>query len=460
MSSFGPSSYNVNINQQGASSAPRFAITQPTPYQDGLVVDIILGPQHPEYAEDGSNIGMARIRFLPTDRLVDIDSLNWVAPLDTSIREYPLKNELVLVFYSLGRLFYTRRINTTNKLTESSWPGLESKFSTGTSNEERTNSAVMAAQGGLPYGSSNMSSGNFSLGDEFVENTSVRAVRPNEGDLIIQGRYGNIIRFGSSLFSNSVARLPQPNLLLTVGQDPRSVLSTDVNPDGTLKPSQFRTRGVYGLTYEDINNDKSSLWMVADEEVVLNPATKGTRAHLRSAEISDSTQYQGAQIFINSNRVILNSKINEISLFSRAEINLSAVKSITIDSNKSVLMTATQDVRIQAENDLSLKGKTVSIVTTQDISHATSGNYIISGKKIFIGSQGDESQPMVLGGELTVWLDDLMKLLSNDLITSITTLNPTPLFTKLIELRAKLGIPGIPQSAIFNSRSNFVSKSN
>ncbi len=101
------------------SALVMFAVTQPTPYQDGLVEDVILNELHPQYAADGSNVGMVQVRFIPGDRDVPKEKLNWAAPIDSSIREYPLKNELVLVFYSLGRLFYTRRINSTNKTTES-----------------------------------------------------------------------------------------------------------------------------------------------------------------------------------------------------------------------------------------------------------------------------------------------------------------------------------------------------
>jgi hypothetical protein len=452
MSSFGPTAYNIDINQLGASQFPRFAVTQPTPYQDGLVEDIILNESHPLYAPDGNNVGMVQVRFIPGDRGVPKEELNWVAPIDSSIREYPLKNELVLVFYSLGRLFYTRRINTTNKTTESSWPGLSQRFSPQVNPQNKGDAAQLAAQGGTPYRPWGMKQ-QFTLGDEFSENPNVRMVRPNEGDLIINGRFGNTVRFGSSLFSNPTTSAPQPNLLLSVGQSPNKVTSIDLNNDGTQEQV---ASGPYGLTYEDINKDKSSIWMVVDEEIVLNPATKGYDAHLRGAETSDSTKYTGAQIF-----VILNSKVNELSLFSKKEINLSAVESVTVSSAKSVLISADSDIKLTTPRDIIFNGRSLSLNIGRDISLTSSGNYVISGQKIFIGaSPNDTTQPMVLGGELAKWLDDLMKLLSDDLITSITTLNPTPLLRKLIELRLKLGVPGIPQSAIFNSTTNFTSKDN
>jgi hypothetical protein len=457
MSSFGPTAYNIDINQLGASQFPRFAVTQPTPYQDGLVEDVILNETHPQYAADGSNVGMVQVRFIPGDRGVPKEKLNWVSPIDSSIREYPLKNELVLVFYSLGRLFYTRRINSTNKTTESSWPGLSERFSPQVSTQNRSDSAQLAAQGGTPYRPWGMKQ-QFTLGDEFSENPNVRMVRPNEGDLIINGRFGNTVRFGSSLFSNPTTPAPQPNLLFSVGQSPNKVTSIDLNNDGTQEQV---ASGPYGLTYEDINKDKSSIWMVVDEEIVLNPATKGYDAHLRGSDSSDSTKYTGAQIFVNSDRVILNSKVNELSLFSKKEINLSAVESVTISSAKSVLISADSDIKLTTPRDIVFNGRSISLNIGRDISLTSSGNYVISGQKIFIGaSPNDTTQPIVLGGELATWLTSLMDAFIFQIPRSLATLNPTPFVQEIVKLRAQLGIPGIPQSAVFNSTTNFTSKDN
>ena len=453
MSSFGSIPYNIDINQPGASDLPRFSINQPTPYQDALVEDIILGKPHPEYLVDGSNLGMARVRFIPDDRNIPVEQLNWALPLDATIREYPLKNEMVVVYYSAGRLFYTRRVNTTNSVTESSVPGLSQIIGQNQNEQTKANSqaAQIAAQGGPSYvpGSPEKK---FSLGEEFSVNPNTRMVKPFEGDLIIPGRFGNIIRFGSSLFSNPSKKPPQPNLLLTVGQAAKKPTETTI------------TGSLYALVMEDINNDKSCIWMVTDEKVGLDPATREVKSHLRSTEFpSDSTKYTGAQIFINSDRVILNSKVNEISLFAKAEINLSAVESITIDSAKSVLVSAVNQIKLVSDKDVLIKGKRIQLVSTEDISYSTTANYIISGQKIFIGSGGEETQPMVLGGELAKWLRTLIQALSFDLVRVFTTFDPQPFANKMVRLSEDVGLPGTPvggEFVSFNSTSNFTSKTN
>lgn len=449
MGQYGPKPYNFNINQPGASQFPRFSIEQTSPYKDGIVIDVILNESHPLYAtEYGTNVGMIKVRLIPEDRGVPEKNLNWVMPLESSIREYPLKNEMVMIFYSVGRMFYTRRININNKITENSWPGLESKFSS-VDNKTNTEQLILAAGGGPSY-DPRQSDTSVTLGDEFIENPSVRPVRPNEGDTIIQGRFGNIIRFGSSLFSNPTRTLHEPNLLITVGQA--------VNKPGTTK----NTTSPYSLVYEDINNDVNCLWMVTNESVLLKPATIDSVSHLRSSETSDSTKYTGAGIFLNSDRIVANSKVNEISLFSNKEINLSAVQSITIDSAKSVFISAEKDIEIGTSRDLVLTARSISLNVVNNISQGTSGNYVISGKNIFIGaSPNDTTQPMVLGGQLSVFLSDVISVLRDITVSFVPSPAAAATITKIGATLAKLTTDvSFGKGASFNSTSNFTSKTN
>jgi len=61
---------------------------------------------------------------------------------------------------------------------------------------------------------------------------------------------------------------------------------------------------------------------------------------------------------------------------------------------------------------------------------------------------------------LATWLQKLMDAFIVEIPRSIATLNPVPFVAAITELRVQLGLPSIPQSAIFNSTSNFTSKTN
>jgi len=459
MRNYGQIPYNIDVNQPGASAFPRFSVYTPFPYQEATVEQVIINETSPGYSPDGSNVGRIKVRFVPEETNVPMDELNTAMPMDPRMTDYPLVGETVTVMQFLGNLYYFKTVNISNKITENSNPGLSRRLSPQPTNQKKSDAAQIAAQGGQPYQLSTIAE-EKRLGKEFKENQTVRRVRTNEGDLITQGRFGNIIRMGSSLFSNPSTDNPQPNLLLTVGQ--RS------NPVST---STGKENGMYSLVYEDINDDASIIWMVTDEIVEFDSSTSKSqspnKANLRSSELpKNQPHYTGAQIFVNSDRVVLNSKVNEISLFSNTEINLSALGSITVDSERSVLLTSNIDITLDAADDASIFGKRISFISQENFSNKTNGNYSILAKKIFIGTSNDSSEPMVLGASLSSFLQRFIDILTTQLPLALVT-TPTgpgvisfvPVITALKALQlSQLGIT--PQSAVFNSSDNFVTKNN
>jgi hypothetical protein len=448
---YGAIPLNIDVNQLGASANPRLSITQPSPYYSALIEDVILNEEHPNYNEDGSNIGDARVRFLPTDRNLPVEKLNWACPVESGIEDYPLKNETVLVYFALGRLFYSRRINSTKKIGEATWPGLNAVMGSPVTGTEQSKNMLLAAQGIEPYNLDARVSAK-AISQIPLQNPNARRVRASQGDMILYGRFGNLIRVGSNLMTNEDVQVPEPNILLTAGLHSPAELSTN-------RPT------IYSLMYENINLDKSSIWMVSNQTVkfVASTATSQAenKAHLASSS-ERTTVYDGAQIFINSDRVILNSKKNEISLFSNNEINLSSIKSITLDTESSIFMTGNKDITLDATEDVFIRGNSVSINAVNDLSYKTSGNYSIVGKKIFIGSNGDTTQPMVLGTKLAVFLQQLVSTLNGNLQTAFT---PSPagavslatLTAALTDLQTSLSNP---LAAPFNSRDNFTTERN
>jgi hypothetical protein len=451
---YGAIPLNVDVNQLGASANPRLSITQPSPYYSALVEDVILNEDHPNYdRETGSNIGDARVRFLPGDRNVPVDKLNWACPVESGLEDYPLKNETVLVYFALGRLFYSRRINSTKKVGEATWPGLSTTLGPPVTGKDKTETMLRAADGVEPYDLSNKVY-NDAVAKIPLQNPNARRVRASQGDMILYGRFGNVIRVGSNLMADPEIQVPEPNILLTTGLHTPAEVSTNNST-------------IFSLMYENINLDKSSIWMVSNQTVPFVASTARSqaenKAHLASSS-DRTTVYDGAQIFINSDRVILNSKQNEISLFSNNEINLSAIRAITIDTENSVFMTANQEITLDAEGDIFIKGRTIALKADRELSYKTSGNYSIVGKQIFIGSHGDTTQPMVLGTKLAVFLQQLVSTLNVNLQTAFLP-QPTPtaaaalvaLTTQLGDLQSSLTNP---LAAPFNSRDNFTTERN
>jgi hypothetical protein len=201
--------------------------------------------------------------------------------------------------------------------------------------------------------------------------------------------------------------------------------------------------------------------MVADQKINFIPSTALSsatqKAHLLSS-VNRTVDYTGAQIFINSDRVILNSKLNEISLFANTEINLSAINSITVDTESTIYLRAFRDINIKADDTISLDAKQLALSSLEDLAFKSDGNFTITGKNIFIGRHADTSEPMVLGSALAGWLTKLIEtLLQGAILTPVgpATLNPALITPLLTGLGA-----GVPQLAVFNSRNNFTSETN
>lgn len=451
---YGAIPLGLNVNQLGASTSPRLAIVQPSPYQSALVVQVILNEEDDGYNEDGSNTGDIKVRYtVADDRNLPVEYLNWASPIDSSIEDYPLVNETVLVFHVLGRLFYTRRINSTKKVGESTWPGLNSILGPQPTGTDKVETTKLAAAGIEPY-ELNIRAGVDALDQVPNQNPTALRLRACQGDTIVYGRYGNTIRMGSNLFTQNVeeSQFPEPNILISVGLSTPAEVSTDV---------KNAPRSIYSTMYENINRDKSSIWMVSNQKVSFVPATLNSLNHQISS--SDPTkEYTGAQIFINSDRVVLNSKINEIALFSNNEINLSSIKSITLDTDSSVSLTAATGIILDSEGDIFIRGNTISFKANKDLAYKTSGNYSIVGSKIFIGSNADSTQPMVLGTSLAIFMQQLVSTLLVNVPTAFTpsptgAVNLTALTLGLQDLQRSLANP---LTAPFNSKANFTSEVN
>jgi len=439
-----------NINQLGSNQSNTGPVDAPKTYFDAIIEDIIINEEAGnflKYEEDGSNIGQALIRLLPDDWGLPKSSLKTAFPLELNIQDFPLVGEQVIVFKAFGTLFYSRKLSTRRNIKENTSALIPLIFGEKSDVVASNRDSRELSKGGVSSKAITASDRTTLVTNIF--NPNVRPLRSNIGDITFAGRYGNFIRMGSSLFAGPSTTIPQANILLTAGTWER--------------PRQLSTGNTitnYSLSYENINKDKSSIWMVANQKVNFVASTALSsleqKAHLLSSVIR-TVDYTGAQIFINSDRVILNSKVNEISLFSNTEINLSAINSITLDTEQTIHLRAFRDINIKADDTITLEAKQLAFVSLDDLGFKTSKTFSIVGQNIFIGRHADTREPMVLGASLAQWLSKLIEVLSTGgILTPVgpATLNPA-LMASLVA-----GLGPTPQLASFNSRNNFTSETN
>lgn len=441
-----------NINQLGSEDSTADVAIYTSTVFHAIVEDIVLNEKNGrvlKYNLDGTNLGQILFREVPADRDAPDSALREAYPIEANIQQYPSVGEIVLIYKSAGTWFYTRPVNVSHKLSDNVWGTMRTAANANIARADDTIEARELIRKGVPVPRQ-------ALTDQFTPDKATRDVRVRypracEGDVIINGRFGSMIRLGSNLFSpEATGSVPAANLLITAGQ-----WETPVETSGNAYQTMY---------FEDINNDKNSIWMVADQIVDFAPSSatpEGTTTHLRSSNRINKSLYDGAQIFINSDRVVVNSKLNPIGLFSKSEINLSAVSGITLDTDADVASYAGGSVRFTAQKSIVLRAPQIVMSTETDLSYKTRGTFSIQGQRIFLGRAGDDSQPMVLGSQLAVWLGALITALRTPGGIQTTT-GPAilrPDVDGLLDGLNKL-LGKTPQEAMFNSEDNFISKKN
>ena len=249
---FGPS-LNADIGQYGGQY-----------FQIGRVKSIVLGPykgatqeRDPDY---GSPIDVGKIRYeilystLSTSKSQEVSEPAW--PMFNFLRQYPIVNEIVLIMAgpseklndraSNQQFFYFPPYSLWNRANHGAFPNMEEY-----ANFLKQFVNIQAYQG-------TATSGSLPLGYTFQENQLVRNLQPFEGDTVIQGRFGQSVRFGST-----VPVLKRDNTWSNSGKngDPITII---LNSQAQVSPSLK-----FNNMVENINKDGSAIYMTSTQEIFL-----------------------------------------------------------------------------------------------------------------------------------------------------------------------------------------------
>ena len=158
------------------------------------------------------------------------------------------------------------------------------------------------------------------LGITFVENSNVRSLLPFEGDYIIQGRQGGSIRFSSTtkLYSDS-------NEWSSIGNEdsPITIITNGLKFDP--KKSYY---------VEQINKDDSSLYLTSTQQLPLQTDRTGVLNPLTNP--IEASKYFNSQAILNSDRIVLNSKKDEVMLFAKTNVEISTKNIINLNAGDRV----------------------------------------------------------------------------------------------------------------------------
>ena len=307
------------------------------------VIDIILDESHPRFREAGEWNGLGTIIFNNTDDVIR-DGLNYplARPLFPNIKIYPLKNELVYCIRLANsdinentgqrKIYYFPPISIWNHPHHNALPNILN----GENLPENSKQDYPLIEAGNVRRVSDNST-DIDLGKTFKERSNIHPLLPFEGDIILEGRWGNSIRFGSTV-KNTLNNWSMSGL----NGDPITILRNGQGSDEEIG---------WIPTTENINIDNSSIYLTSTQNVPLNvSSTNNYKSYTTLPDNPPPTKpfdYHGKQILINSGRLVFNTNQDHLLLSSKKSINLNAVKSINFDtSGPIVLSTSTWTSKI------------------------------------------------------------------------------------------------------------------
>ena len=227
------------------------------------VLDIILDINHPLASEYGNYDSIGTIFYSDlegNDPNINPKDASTASPLFSHLKYYPLISEIVLVLTTNDKNFYDGKQKTTYYLPQvNMWghphhnalptvKGLESEQTTNDYKQTEAGLVRQVEDGGT----------DITLGNYFQEKLNIKPLLPYEGDLILEGRFGNSIRFGSTNISSDIS---DPNGWSNSGNtgDPITIIrngqSSALNEKGWLP------------TTEDINGDASSIYLTSNQRI-------------------------------------------------------------------------------------------------------------------------------------------------------------------------------------------------
>ncbi len=375
-----------NLSGIVTSASNKSAAGAPIKPKIGKVYGVVIDENTPSkelFERAGGWSGIGTVYYLDYNNSKDVNiasqsNLKIAKPFFSSFQDYPLKGELIYLIDgpspvsqvgNAGQKYYLGTINL--------WNNNQQNAISGTT-----------------------------LGKTFTENTDIRPLIAFEGDRIYQGRKGNGIRFGSTVKAranvnewSSIGNDGDPITILVNGY-----ITTDKK---SLKPN-----------VEEINKELSSIYLTSTQKLPLQPGALIRNPVFSPTSIND---YINPQIILNSDRIVLNTKKNDIILNSSGFIELSTDSIINLNSAGWI------HLNIESTN---------------------------KDSKILLGTKTDNTfpdNPVLLGRETTEILSDISDMLKNLAFYLASTISVTEgsaipsvndageqLFSDVLRLQAKL----------------------
>lgn len=328
------------------------------------VLDIILDDKHPQYGGP-KDIGKIFIRRAHTENSTSTVAVAY--PLIPNQQFYPVRFEIVLIVNGPSindghSLYYLSPFNIWGMINHNAMPYLDGLYGKDYENDGGEGGEGINIADKIKVNGNDIE---LEFGDSFEENLNVPLLQPYEGDYILNGRWGNSIRFGSTVLNK--------NNWSSKGNNGNPIIIISNNAPKTKK------KGGQPIGIENVNEDDSTIYLCSNQLIGLTPSTMNYSAYRNIPEKVQS--FTGNQILFNSDRIVINSKRSDTLISSKKSIGLSA-STINISADK---------------------------------------EFIVNAERNYLGVNANE--PIPLGRQLMMWLKELTTALS--VLTVVTPSGPS-----------------------------------
>ena len=273
------------------------------------VLKVIYDDDNPNYIQ-----GISCKLLGPGEGEDDGDPSSMLAkPINSNLRRVPLQGEIVIVLKGPSAavaaltnnvtLYYLDTINIQSLIDHNSVP---------TAGKITASSGVsLSAAAGATKQSSNPA-----VDKNFHENEKTAFIQHYVGDVILEGRYGQSLRFSSTQKNKGIFKKS------TMWEQ-----GSPGDPITVLRNSKFQGPA-HKFYAEDLEKDDSLIIMTSDQKLPFKPSSNAKKA---ADEVSIQAKYEKNQILLNSGRLILNARQEDILAYAKKGVHISADK-VAIDA--------------------------------------------------------------------------------------------------------------------------------
>jgi len=263
------------------------------------VKDVILDNTHPEWEKYGGPASIGGIKYQLLSNIEDVNDntvLPIAFPLYSFIKQTPVKGETVLIMKGPSENLQDSAINSKKYFLGpiSLW------------NHPNHNASP----------DENFS--NIELGEYFEEASNVNPMQTYEGDILIEGRQGQSVRF-TTTYSD---RTPWQGIQTG---DPLTIISN----------GQENIGNGYEPVVENIDKDFSSIYLTSNQ--ILPFVSSNTNKNSYTTPPIEGEKYDKNQILINSGRVFINANNDHIILSGLKSVGISGEES-HINANSKIIL--------------------------------------------------------------------------------------------------------------------------